>query len=182
MSIKRRWMTFGALLIVIAVAGWGVTIWKRFLPYQWRQTQTDAQFSISFPSAPTASTETLTAPDGTRFNSNKLTSSPARGVLYAVSWWENSTQNNKSTDELFASFRDCGMKAFHGKMVSENKLFVDGYPAQETAVVSDGGLVAVNRVIRVKSRLYSLWIVDSVGHLERADINRFMNSFAVQSM
>ncbi|MGA2005651.1 MAG: hypothetical protein ABSG70_19890 [Terriglobales bacterium] len=74
------------------------------------------------------------------------------------------------------------MKAFHGKMVSENKLFVDGYPAQETAVVSDGGLVAVNRVIRVKSRLYSLWIVDSVGHLERADINRFMNSFAVQSM
>ena len=182
MSMKRRWITFGALLIVIAVGGWGVTRWKRVLPYQWYQTQPDTQFSISFPSTPTASTETLTTSDGIQFISNNLTSSPAHGVLYAVNWWENSDQNNKSTDELFASFRDCGMKAFHGKVVSEKKLFVGGYPAQDSAVVADGGLVAVNRVIRVKSRLYSLWIVDSVAHLERTDINRFLDSFAVRSM
>jgi hypothetical protein len=126
--------------------------------------------------------ETLNASDGTEFISNKLTSTPAHGIIYSVVWWENSAQNNKSTDELFGVFRDCGMKAFHGKVMSEKKLLVDGYPAQDTDVLADGGLVAVNRVIRAGSRFYSLWIVDSVNHLQRADINKFMGSFAARSM
>ena len=90
-------------------------------------------------------------------------------------------QNDKSTDELFASFRDCGMKAFGGRVVTEKRLSVQGYAAQDTAVLADGGVVAVNRVIRVQSRFYSLWVIDSIGHVEKTDIKKFMDSFTVRS-
>jgi hypothetical protein len=181
MRIRKRWIALGALLVGIAVCVWTATRWKTLSDYHWQQVQVqDAQFSITFPANATTLKETLTASDGSKFISNKLTSSPAHGVIYAVNWWENSLQNDKSTDELFASFRDCGMKAFGGRVVREKRLSVQGYPAQDTAVLAEGGVVAVNRVIRVQSRFYSLWVIDSLGHVEKTDIKKFMDSFTVR--
>jgi len=182
MRVRRRWIALAALIIAIMLCGLTAVRWNRFLPYHWRKVDLpDAQFSISFPGNATASQDTYTASDGSKFISSKLTSSPAKGVIYAVNWWDNSAQNDISTDELFVSFRDCGMKAFGGRVVSEKKLTVQGYPAQDTAVLAAGGVVAVNRVIRIHSRLYSLWVIDRLGHLEKSDIKKFLDSFTVYS-
>jgi hypothetical protein len=178
--MNRRWAGFAIGIIAIGLCALIVANWKRFRPYEWRQVQSaDAQFSISFPGNPTASQESNTASDGSKFVSSMLISSPANGVTYALSWWENSTQTNKSTDTLFADFRDCGIKAFHGKVVSEKELNVQGYPATDTVVLAANGAVVVNRVIRVGSRFYSLWVVYSLGHIDRANVRKFLGSLSI---
>ena len=181
--MNRRRTGLAVAVIAIALCGWTATNWKRIRPYDWRQVQSpEAQFSISFPGNPTASQESNTASDGSTFVSSKLTTSPANGVIYALSWWENSAQTSTPTDVLFADFRDCIIKGFHGKIVSEKELNVEGNPAIDTVVFVPNGLVVVNRVIRVRSRFYSLWVVDSPGQLERADIQRFLNSLKIHSL
>ena len=176
----KRWIGFAVALIAVALCGWTATNWKRFRPYDWKQVESpDAQFRISFPGNPTASQESSTASeDGSKFVSNKLLSSPAHGVIYALDWWENPTQKGKSTDELFANFRDCNIKVFHGNIVSENEVNVQGYPAKDTEVLAPNGLVVENRVIRVGPRLYSVWVLDSTGHRDRGNIQKFFGSLS----
>ncbi len=180
MRIKKVWIGLALASIAIALCGWTAANWERFRPYDWKTLESqDAQFRISFPRNPTASQENSTASDGSRFVSNKLISSPASGVSYALAWWENPSQKNKTTDELFADFRDCDIKAFHGNVVSEKAATVQGYPAKDTVLFAPNGLVVVNRVIRVGPRLYSLWFLDSTAHPDMANAHKFFGSFCV---
>jgi hypothetical protein len=177
---SRLWIAFTLAVTAIAICGWTATNWKKFRPYDWQQVESpDAQFRISFPGTPTGSQESKTASDGSKFVSNRLASSPAHGVIYALSWWENPSQRSKSTDELFAEFSDCDIKAFHGKILSEKEVNVQGHPAKDTAVLAGNGLIVENRVIRVDSRLYSLWVLDSSGHLDTGSIRKFFSSLSL---
>jgi len=181
-SKSRMWIGIAVASTAIALCGWTAANWERLRPYDWKIIGSqDAQFRIAFPRNPTASQENTTASDGSTFVSNKLTSSPAHGVTYALAWWENPSQNDKSTDELFADFRDCYIKIFHGNIVEEKAVNVEGYPAKDTLVFAPNGLVVANRVIRVGPRLYSLWVLDSTAsHLDITSARRFFSSFSVR--
>jgi hypothetical protein len=180
MRSSKRWIGFAVAVIAVALGVWTANNWKRFRPYDWEVVESpDAQFRISFPGNPTASQEIITASeDGSKFVSYKLASSPPHGVIYSLNWWESPVQNGKSTDELFANFRDCYIKVFHGKIVSENEVRVQGYPAEDTEVLAPNGLVVANRVIRVGPRIYSVWVVDSTGHLDSGNIQKFLGSLS----
>ena len=182
MRARRRWIAFAIAVIAIALCGWTATNWKRFRPYKWQQVESpDAQFRISFPGNPAASQESMTATDdGSKFVSNRLTSSPVHGVIYALNWWENPAQKDKSTNKLFADFRDCNIKVFHGKILSEKEIDVQGHPAIDTVVFAANGLVVENRVIRSGPRFYSLSVLDSSGRLDRENVQTFFGSLSLR--
>ena len=176
----KQWAGLAVAVIAVVLCGWTAVNWKSLRPYEWRQIQSpDSQFRISFPGTPIASQTSESAIEGgSKFVSYRLAVSPAHGVVYALSWWENPAQRDKSTDELFADFSNCNINVFHGKIVSEKNVDVHGYPAKDTLLVANGQLV-VNRVIRVGPRLYSLWVFDSSWHLRRGDVKRFFNSLSL---
>jgi hypothetical protein len=182
MQARKVWIGIAVAALAITVCGWTVTNWERLRPYDWKSIGSqDAQFRVAFPRNPVASQESTTASDGSKFLSNRLISSPAHGVSFAVSWWENPSQKDKSTDELFADFRDCYINVFHGRIVGENEVNVDGYPAKDTMLFTPDGLAVANRVIRVGPRLYSLWVLDSTAsHLDITSARRFFSSFSVR--
>jgi len=176
----RRWTGVAVAVVAFALGGWIAANWKNLRPYKWQQVQSrDAQFRMSFPGSPTASQTSETATeDGSKFVSYRLAVSPAHGVVYSLSWWENPAQKGKSTDELFADFRNCNITVFHGKIVSEKNVDVQGYPAKDTLLAANGQMV-VNRVVRVGPRLYSLWVFDSPWHMGRGDAKRFLSSLSL---
>jgi len=177
-----RWTGVAIALIVIGLCWLGISVWKEFRPYHWQVVESpDAHFRISFPGSFKASQETNTAVDGSAFLSNRLTSSPAQGVIYAVSWWENPAQESKSTEELFANFRGCDIKTFHGTVISEKVTDVQGYPAMDVALAGNGFVVR-NRMIRVGPRLYSQVVMGPLGRLHGGDVQKFFDSFTLRQM
>lgn len=180
MDSRRAWIGMAVASTALALCGWTAANWERLRPYDWKPIESqDSQFRIAFPRSPTESQESTTASDGSRFVSNRLTSSPSHGVSYALDWWENPSQKEKSTDELFADFRDCYINVFRGSIVSEKEANVQGNPAKDTVVLAPNGLVVVNRVIRVGPRLYSLWVLDSTTHPDIGNAHKFFSSFSL---
>jgi len=181
MPMKRVALT---LLVVTAVVVCGWITWNRNLlgMYHWQQVQApDAKFSVSLPGNPQASIQSETdAVDGHQFVSNRLTVSPAPRIVYAVGWWENPGQNDEPTDELFAHVRDCDAKVFRGK-VATKELTVAGHSAIDIVTINAEGTAVHNRVIRVGSRIYSLWVIDASGGfaMDRKNISRFFGSFSL---
>lgn len=184
MQITRTMRVALAVLAVTAVVvcGWTAWNWRILRPYRWQQVESpDGTFSVSFPGVPKASTQKETdAVDGHQFMSSRLTVSPATRVGYAVSWWENPEQKDKPTPELFAHFRDCNVAVFKGK-VATKELTVAGYPAMDMVTVNSGGTIVHNRVIRVGSRIYSLWVIDVSRRFatDKKDISKFFGSFSL---
>lgn len=184
MRITRiRLVALTVLVVSAAVAcGWTAWNWKLLRPYHWLQVESpDATFSVSFPGNPKASTQTeRDAIDGHQFVSNRLTSSPAPQISYAVGWWENPEQKDKPTDELFAHFRDCDANVFKGKIATK-ALTAVGHPAIDIVTVNAEGTVAHNRVIRVGPRIYSLWVIDASGRfaVDKKNTSKFFASFSL---
>ncbi len=166
----------GQVVLIMAVvgaaagSGWTAWNWKLLRPYHWQQVDSpDGAFSLSFPGKPKASTQYETdAIDGRHFLSTRLTASPAPRIGYAVSWWENPEQKDKPTAELFAHFRDCAAQGVRGK-VRTKELTVAGHPAIDIVTFDVPEVTVIhNRVIRVGSRIYSLWVIDGSEHYSPA--------------
>lgn len=172
-----KWRAVFAVFI-IALAGLAA-LWANARSYQWQAVQSaDGHYRIIFPANPAASQ--LQMLNGSKFVFHRLSASPRRDVTYAVSWWENPSQQDKTTDELFAHFRECDITTFHGNIVSEHRVSVQGYSAQDTEIsVGNGGLAVANRVVRVGPRMYSLWVIEPAGHRDAASVKRFFDSFSL---
>jgi len=184
MPITRiRQVALTVLAVTAAVVcGWTAWNWKVVRPYHWQQVESpDETFSMIFPGRPKVSTQNETdAIDGHQFVSSRLTASPAPRIGYAVSWWENPEQKDKPTAELFAHFRDCNGVVFKGK-VATKELTVAGHPAIDMMTINAEGTVVHNRVIRVGSRIYSLWVIDGSGRfaVDKKNITKFFSSFSL---
>jgi len=180
MRARLFWISSGVAVLAIAVCGWTAMRWTRAPRYRWQQVQSsDARFRISFPGRPIASQEHNKAANGTDFISNQLAASPRKGAIYSISWWENSAQTGQSTDELFAKFRECNLKVFQGKIVSERDVMVHGYRARDTEVWSSSGFIVHDRTIRAGSRLYSVVVLDSSGQRDQDNVYKFFDSMTI---
>ena len=149
-------------------------------PYAWRTVQSSSgQFRADFPGPAKQSQEPTTdVIDGSKFVSHRLASSPKPGVVYAVSWWENPRQAKSSNEELFVHFRDCDLKSFQGNVVREERLKIKGFPADDFEIANTkGGFSVQNRIVRVRTHVYSLWVIEPSGQEDRAAAKKFLNSF-----
>lgn len=81
---------------------------------------------------------------------------------------------------LFAHFRDGNAEVFRGK-VATKELTVAGHPAMDMVTMNAEGTVVQNRVIRVGSRTYSLWVIDGTGRfaIDKKNIAKFFASFSL---
>ncbi len=177
MSRRKWWVAFA--VVAISVCAWMVTKWTSVPNYAWQQVESsDGHFRVNFPGPATTSQEQGTASDGTKYVMNKLTASPVRRVIYALSWWEHPVEKNKTTDELFAYLRECDVNAFHGSVAFEKALTVEGYPARDVLLYSKEFMV-LNRFIRVGPRIYSLWVVSPRSQPQIENGGKFLNSFSL---
>jgi hypothetical protein len=190
-ALIRGWRMRARLLTRLLVGMLGFTLLYaglhglsgtlRIKPYNWQPFQSsDAQFHVIFPATPHLSQEnTYDSEDGSNFTSYKLKASPRPGVTYALDWWENPNQKEKSTRELLAKFRICNIGAFRGQINSEEQFTFQRYPAEDIEVLSQNGMLVENRVVRVGPRIYSLWVVDLTGYRDKKNIKRFFESFVI---
>ena len=183
--MTKPWRAVAIVLAAVAaivLCGWMAANWSRLRPYHWQIVESpDAAFSLSFPGNPAASQQSeIDVIDGSEFVSSRLAVSPAPRIAYAVSWWVSQQQTSKSTEGLFAHFRDCDAKVFRGN-VTAREFIVQGYPATEMTVVNSGGRVAFNRVIRAGPRIYSLWVVNTSGKfvVDKTNVSKFFDSFSL---
>jgi len=180
MRFRKLWLILGTILIASALCGWAAIHWLSPRSYVWREVESsDNQFRVSFPGTPSTSQKADKSADGRIFVSTIIRSSPVRGVIYAVGWWENPSQRDQTTDELFAHFRECNISVFHGA-VSQKDAEVQGHPAKYTFVLAGNGLIVENLAIRVGPRVYSLSVLDSSAYLEKENIQRFFYSFTLR--
>ena len=185
MRMTKPWRAVAIVLAAVAaivLCGWMAANWSRLRPYHWQVVESpDAAFSVSFPGNPAASQQSeIDVIDGSEFVSSRLAVSPAPRIAYAVSWWVSQQQTSKSTEGLFAHFRECDAKVFRGN-VTAREFVVQGYPATEMTVVNSGGRVAFNRVIRAGPRIYSLWVVNTSGKfvVDKTNVSKFFDSFSL---
>jgi len=175
MSGKKWWV----IVLVVAVAAL-ITFRSVALTPQWRSVESsEGQFRVSLPGEPSKSDDPATdALDGSKFVSHRLSSALRKRTIFAVTWWENPAQSEKTPDELFAHFRECDLKVFHGTIARDERLDIQGFPANDLVVFgAKGGFAAENRLIRVGSRIYSLWVIGPSDNVDKADARKFFDSF-----
>lgn len=176
--MQRRWFLTVVVVSIVLVV-FCKTRWQQLRPYDWQLSESsEGHFRLRFPAMPMPSEGEVSGMDGRHFSSNKLAASPRNGVVYALDWWENPGQRDESTDALFGYFRECDVRALPGGSVTQKNLTIGGYPATEIEVTAKNGSVMTNRVIRVGGRFYSLFVIDTTGHVDRKNINKFLDSWA----
>jgi hypothetical protein len=179
MRRRKQWLILAAVGVTLALCVCAARYWLEPRSYRWVQVVSpDSKFRVSIPGTSSIAQTAEKTLDGRPFVSNMIKSTPARSVIYAVSWWENPTQKDRSTEELFAHFRECDINVLHGA-VSEKNATVQGHPANYAFVLGANGLMVWNLTIRVGPRIYSLSVLDPSGFSEKDNIQKFFKSFAL---
>jgi hypothetical protein len=82
-----------------------------------------------------------------------------------------------SAEDRLNQARDNGLRGMEGTLLSEKKTTVQGYPARDIRATARGNAAFDNRIILVRSRLYTLMMGDVTGRHDTANVERFFNSF-----
>lgn len=108
----------------------------------------------------------------------------ADNVSYAVAWADNppiARITHSSPDNLLDMARDGAMDRTHSRLITENHLTVQGYPARDfQASTQSGAGFLYARLISAGQRLYMLLVIyPSADSLREQDTVRFFNSFKI---
>jgi hypothetical protein len=179
--LRAGFVLLAGLVLCGSVALWAWVgfprLWSR--SYEWHEVAPGTDhFRMIFPGTLTKSEQANKAADGRTFVSHEFRSSPAKGVVYGMSWWENPDQAAQTDDEIFAHFKQCGMKVFRTNAVSQKAFIVNGYPATYTFLFAPGNGEVWNLAVRVGPRIYSLWVLDPEGLSDGKNIRKFFKSFS----
>jgi len=86
--------------------------------------------------------------------------------------------NDNELDAFFKNSIDGIVNNFHGKLVSESKTAIQGFPGRQVKLDIQQGKSVMNiRLYLVKNRLYMLEIVTAADKDDNSSIEKFMNSF-----
>jgi hypothetical protein len=179
---KRLAFALAGILVLIVAFVWGSRIvYKRAYrteTYSWTPfASQDGGFNISLPGNPTTGSVENKASDGGTFILSRVQSIPVPGVIYAISWWENSGQRTRSDEEFFRDAEECAFKAFRGGG-SWKDTTVQGHPARLAAIFGPNEMVE-GLLVRVGPRVYSLSVVDSTSRFDVDNIKKFFGSLSL---
>lgn len=97
--------------------------------------------------------------------------------------YPDSLINSDNKDKLDAFFKnsiDGIANNFHGKLVSESKTEIKGFPGRQVKLgIQQGKSIMTIRLYLVKNRMYMLEIVTAADKDYNTSINKFMNSFEI---
>jgi len=156
-------------LLLGAAAG---TEWKLFTPK-------DGGYSVSLPGEPTeAKQDVKTATGNIEVTFYAL---EAKDGAYVVSHsaFPESALKGGTDDKRLDNARDGAVASAKGRMKSEKKLTLDGFPGREVVIETDAkGMKAVRtRIYAVNKRLFQTLVVGPKSFVQGKDATMFLDSF-----
>ncbi len=156
---------------------------------EWTKVTTE-NCKIYFPSKPTDRSGTVNTAKGDLkvniFSYNALNGGEDN-LAYVLTETEypDSLINSDNKDKLDAFFKnsiDGIVNNFHGKLLSESKTEIEGFPGRQVKLDVQQGKSVINiRFYLVKNRMYMLETITAVDKDHNSSINKFMNSFEITS-
>ncbi len=173
MKRSLRLFAFLATGLVLAPALATAQEWKEF-------TSAECRCSASFPGTPQQRTQTMRTNLGTL--DAKMVTVEVPDAFYAIAFvdYPRDKLGKTAPDTLLDGARDGAVSNVKGKLASETKISMNGYPGRELRIEAPGDLVLNARLYMVKERLYQTLVVMPKARENAADSKRFLDSFKFQ--
>ena len=95
-------------------------------------------------------------------------------VLYADS---PQSPTAAQVEKIFDALRQSLTQGDETRLLSAEKMVVNGYPVRQYKAITEGGSETDERAYIVKSRLYLLFVVHDRGRQDGLDVKQFFDSF-----
>ncbi len=140
----------------------------------------DAGYRTEFPAAPTVSTTAIDdQPDSAKMTIARY-EGRRRFELLSIHDDYPTTAEVDDPEVAFNSARNGALAAVKGKLRQETRFTVDGLPARRIVVdIPEAKLAVVALLVLNGRRVYQLIAVAPLGQEDSANVQRFLNSFAV---
>jgi hypothetical protein len=157
------------------------TACNRAPAYEWRTLEApDGTFSVALPGDAIEENTPTKSVTGGSFVSHSLKVRTPRNAAYGCSWWEDPSLRDRTAEQILDTARDGGLSGTNGKLLSEKRLMVHGYPARDIRAIARGNSAYDNRLVVVGNRLYTLLVLDVSGKRDTENVERFFNSLVLR--
>lgn len=159
-----------ALVPAVAVA----QEWKDF-------TSAECRCSAQFPGMPQQRTQPLQSKLGALEAKMIILDVPGTAffALFFMDYPKDAVSSRKP-DELLADARDAAVNNVKGKLASETKVTMNGFPGRELKIDAPGDMTLHARMYVVKDRLYQAIVVLPKSRDSSGDGKKFLDSFKFQ--
>jgi hypothetical protein len=146
--------------------------------YEWHTFEpSDGTFSVSLPGDGVEVDRPTKSVTGGSFISHAFEIRASKDAVYGCSWWEDASRPKDETDEqILDRARDSGLSGTDAKLLSENKITLQGHPGRDVRAIARGNAAYDNRLVVVGNRLYTLLVIDQSGKHDSDSIGKFFNS------
>jgi hypothetical protein len=160
-------------LIVLAPALAAAQEWQDF-------NSPECRCSASYPGKPQPKTQSMQTKVGTLDARMFMLEMP--NAFYALAFvdYPRDAIAKNSPDSLLDAARDGAVGNVKGKLASETKVSMNGFPGRELRIEAPGDLALQARMYLVKERLYQVLVVMPKAKESAADSKRFLDSFKFQ--
>lgn len=167
--LRRTTASVCLVLAILLLAGFDKTVWKAF-------TKKNANFSVMMPGTPKEETAIEHTAAGPIKLYNAVVVGGANAYFVSYSDLPKSAQGG-DPKAMLEGARDGAAERVKGKIVMDREIKLAGkYPGREFKIVV-GGMELVQRIYRVKHRLYQVNIVCPAKGCTEAEIQEYLDSF-----
>jgi hypothetical protein len=163
------------VFLLVVLVGCQQPAWKEF-------SSSEGAFSILMPGTPTEQIRTVKKLSGP-VNVHMFLVEEG-DVAYAVAYSDHPDTfvQERTPDLILDDVRDGAVANAHGKLVRESIVALNGHQGRELDIESAGGKVTIkNRIFLVGRRIYQVMAVTPRENTSPQDVNKFFESFALQS-
>jgi hypothetical protein len=168
--MTQRHVAILAFAVALAPAIASAQDWKEF-------NSQECRCSAQFPGTPQPKTQGMQTKVGTLEARMFMLEVP--GAFYAMAYvdYPKDALAKKAPDELLDGARDGAVGNVKGKLTTETKVSMSGYPGRELRIDAPGDLALVARIYLVKERLYQILVVMPKSKESDAEAKKFLDSF-----
>jgi hypothetical protein len=167
--------SLGTCVLLSAAAQPSAGTWKEFA---WKP----GHFRVLLPGTPEEQKESLKTPSGP-IQILMFLLEPKKGAgTYAVGYSiaPHSLLTGANTEKGLEHARDSAVARAKGKLRSDRRIRLHGYPGREFEIEVEGKLRIRSRLVVVKNRLYQLLVIGPPEWLRSRDPARFLDSFELR--
>jgi hypothetical protein len=139
----------------------------------------EGRFAVEFPTPPVRAESPVETPAGPATMHTHTAKGPS--AAYVVAWADYPPEALQADlEQMFDQTRAGLVANLRGELVSEEKLEIQGRPGRAlTLRVGGAGTVLEARLVLVDERLYQVAVVNSEGHADTPEAQRFFRSFEI---
>ena len=176
--MKTKLILLSALLILSSA----------FAPADWYTFKEDG-FKIDFPEKPTTETQSVPSAIGDlkmkMYMVDASEKKDAENMVYMVitTFYPDTLVNSDKKDmleNLFRSSIDGAVQNVQGKLLSEKRIELNGFPGRDIKVDYQEGVAILRmRMYLVKNKMYILQVITETAKESNKSIDRFLDSFGL---